>query len=307
MNRNQSYFLLSLIILLNFACKKENEKIPDKDPTLTQEQLDKYARKTLSQRTQVYSPEEELAGFKVPEGFVVELVASERDGIINPIDMTFDDAGNLWTQTAEMYPLDPVANIKWNELLRLMNNPEEQEKNESFKRIFKLYRGEIKGADKILVLSNLYNKSAVKVNTWADGLAIPQSILPYKNGSYVAQGSELFFLSDTNNDGKADKRTPLLTGFGITDTHTMAHLLVRAPGDWIHFSHGALNKGNVSSLVSDAKLQIDFSRWIGLLLRGVLSAGNTPHRTITSSMNQPSPTSSFPSERKRNSILNFVF
>jgi len=260
MNKCQSYFVLSLIILLNFTCKKEDEKIPDKDPTLTQEQLDKYARKTLSQRTQVYSPEEELAGFKVPEGFVVELIASERDGIINPIDMTFDDVGNLWTQTAEMYPLDPVANIKWNELLRLMNNPEEQEKNESFKRIFKLYRGEIKGADKILVLSNLYNKSGVKVNTWADGLALPQSILPYKNGSYVAQGSELFFLSDTNNDGKADKRTPLLTGFGITDTHTMAHLLVRAPGDWIHFSHGALNKGNVSSLVSDAKLQIDFSK-----------------------------------------------
>ena len=260
MNRNLSHLLLSLIILLNFACKKETGKIPDIDPTLTQEQLDKYARKTLSQRTQVYSPEEELAGFKVPEGFVVELVASERDGIINPIDMTFDDAGNLWTQTAEMYPLDPVANIKWNELLRLMDNPEEQEKNESFKRIFKLYRGEIKGDDKILVLSNLYNKSGVKVNTWADGLALPQSILPYNNGSYVAQGSELFFLSDTNNDGKADKRTPLLTGFGITDTHTMAHLLVRAPGDWIHFSHGALNKGNVSSLVSDAKLQIDFSK-----------------------------------------------
>ncbi|WP_189356826.1 DUF7133 domain-containing protein, partial [Arenibacter certesii] len=31
-------------------------------------------------------------------------------------------------------------------------------------------------------------------------------------------------------------------------------------GDWIHFSHGALNKGKVSSLVSDAKLRIDYSK-----------------------------------------------
>ncbi len=260
MIKNRFSLLLSVLVLLNFACKKEDKSVTDEDPTLTQEQLDAYARKTLSQRTKIFSPEEELAGFKVPKGFVVELVASERDGIVNPIDMTFDDTGRLWTQTAEMYPLDPVADIKWQELLRLMDNPEEQEKNESFQRIFKLYRGETKGKDKIIVLSNLYNKSDTKANVWADGLALPQSILPYKNGSYVAQGSELFFLSDTNNDGKADKRTPLLTGFGITDTHTMAHLLVRAPGDWIHFSHGALNKGKVTSLVSDAKLRIDFSK-----------------------------------------------
>jgi putative heme-binding domain-containing protein len=84
--------------------------------------------------------------------------------------------------------------------------------------------------------------------------------LPYKNGAYVVQGSELFFLNDTNQDGKADQRTPLLTGFGFTDTHTMAHVLIRAPGDWIHFSQGALNKSGVSSLKSDAKLKIDYSK-----------------------------------------------
>ena len=219
-----------------------------------------YNRKTQSSRTELYTPEKELAGFQVPEGFVVELVASERDGIVNPIHMAFDDSGRLWTQTATMYPLDPVSDIAWNDLLRLMDNPEAQEKDPNFKRIFDLYRGKTKGDDKILVLSGLYDKGKASVNTWADGLAIPQSILPYKNGSYVAQGSELFFLEDTNNDGKADKRTPLLTGFGITDTHTMAHVLVRGPGDWIHFSHGALNKGKVSSLVSDAKLRIDYSK-----------------------------------------------
>lgn len=86
------------------------------------------------------------------------------------------------------------------------------------------------------------------------------SVMPYKSGAYVAQGSELFFLDDTNGDGLADKRTPLLTGFGFTDTHTMTHTLIKGPNHWIHFSHGALNKGKVRSLTSDESVRIDFSK-----------------------------------------------
>lgn len=217
-------------------------------------------KKTQSVRTKLYTPEEELAGFKVPPGFVVELVASERDGIVNPIDLTFDDAGRLWTQTATMYPLDPVADIQWNDLLKLMDDQEAQKNHPAFKRILDLYQGKTKGTDKVLVLSDLYGKTPAKVNVWADGLTIPMSLLPYKDGAYIAQGSELFFLADRDKDGKADTREPLLTGFGFTDTHTMAHALVRAPGNWIHFSHGALNKGEVTSLKSDARQKIDFCK-----------------------------------------------
>ena len=217
-------------------------------------------KKTQSVRTKLYTPEEELAGFKVPPGFVVELVASERDGIVNPIDLTFDDTGRLWTQTATMYPLDPVADIQWNDLLRLMDDQEAQKKHPAFRRILDLYQGKTKGTDKVLVLSDLYGKSPAKVSVWADGLTIPMSVLPYKDGAYVAQGSELFFLADRDQDGRADTRQPLLTGFGFTDTHTMAHTLVRGPGDWIHFSHGALNKGEVTSLKSDARQKIDFCK-----------------------------------------------
>jgi len=216
--------------------------------------------KTQSVRTQVYTPEQELAGFKVADGFVIELVASERDSVIHPIDLTFDDAGRLWTQTARMYPLDPIADIQWNDLLKLMDDPEAQKNHPNFQRILSLYQGKTKGADKILVLSSLYNKEKVKTTIWADGLTIPMSILPYKNGVYVAQGSEFFFLNDADKDGKADQRTPLFTGFGFTDTHTMAHVLVRAPGDWINFSQGALNKGEVSSFTSNVKQKIDYSK-----------------------------------------------
>src|SRR5690606_34783177 len=114
--------------------------------------------------------------------------------------------------------------------------------------------------DQVLVLSGLYGGGPVTTTVWADGLAIPMSILPYRDGAYVAQGSELFFLRDSDGDGLADERTPLFTGFGFTDSHTMTHMLVRAPGNWIHFSHGALNKGEVRSLVSGAKLHVNYSK-----------------------------------------------
>jgi putative membrane-bound dehydrogenase-like protein len=231
-----------------------------KESATNSSSADRPQKKTKSERAFAGTPEQELAGFRVQEGFSIELVASEKDGVIKPIDLTFDDAGRLWTQTAKMYPLDPVADIKWADLRRLMENQEAQSTDSNFVRVRNLYQGKTKGIDQVLVLSNLYDEGQVKTSVWADGLAIPQSILPVKGGAYVAQGSEIFFLDDTDADGIADKRTPLLTGFGFTDTHTMAHSLVRGPGNWIHFSHGALNKGEVYSLHSNARVEINYSK-----------------------------------------------
>lgn len=218
------------------------------------------AKKTQSDRTKALSPEEQLKTFKLPEGYSIELVASEADGIINPIDLAFDAKGRLWTQTAKMYPLDPGKDIPWNQLLKLMDDPEAQKKDPEFGRILNLYQGKTQGDDSIVIISNLYGKEKPKTSTFADGLAIPQSILPYKSGAFVAQGSELFYLDDTDGDGSADKRTPILTGFGFTDTHTMAHTLVRGPDNWIHFSQGALNKGEVTAVKSGAKTRFDYSK-----------------------------------------------
>jgi len=219
-----------------------------------------FGKKTQSTRVDVFSVEKELAGFRVPEGFVVELVASEADGIVNPIDLTFDDAGRLWTQTANMYPLDPVADASWQQTLAFMDDPESQRNHPAFKRVLDLYEGKTKGTDKILIIPDPHAKKPRAPIVWADGLAIPQSILPYKNGAFVAQGSELFFLADTNNDGKSDTRTPVFKGFGFIDTHTMVHLLTRAPGGWVHFSQGALNKGKVTAVNSDATIDLDYCK-----------------------------------------------
>lgn len=217
-------------------------------------------KETQSIRIETLTAEEQLKGFKLPEGYIIELVASEEHGVINPINISFDDAGRLWTQTASMYPLDPVKNIPWNTLLKLMDNPAEQDKNPEFKRIKDLYQLKAKGEDKILILDDINKPASKPLRVWADGLTIPQSVLPYKDGAYVCHGSELFLLRDTDGNGKSDKMEPVLTGFGFTDTHTMSHTLVRAPGGYVHFSQGALNKGEIKPAKSDNSIRIDYSK-----------------------------------------------
>src|SRR6476660_7297489 len=49
------------------------------------------------------SPQEAIAAMTVPEGFLVELVASEPD-IVNPVAMTFDERGRIWITESLEYP-----------------------------------------------------------------------------------------------------------------------------------------------------------------------------------------------------------
>lgn len=234
-------------------------------------------RGSFSARDTALSPAEQLAGFTVPEGFVIELVASEENGVINPIDISFDDAGRLWTQTGRMYPLDPISGMKWSEFLALMDDVETQNNHPEFKRIKDLYELKSKGTDEILILDDPTKPAKGPLHVWADGLSIPQSVLPYKDGAYVCHGSELFLLRDTDGDGKSDKMEPVLSGFGFSDTHTMSHLLVRGPGSFVHFSQGALNKGKVTAVASGKQARVDASCQVRFSLDGrdfeVLSAG----------------------------------
>src|SRR4051812_30100249 len=50
-----------------------------------------------------YSPQEAVRKMTVPDGFTVELVASEPE-IVNPIAMSFDDLGRIWITEGVEYP-----------------------------------------------------------------------------------------------------------------------------------------------------------------------------------------------------------
>src|SRR6478752_3080570 len=49
-------------------------------------------------------PATEQASFKVAPGFEVNLFASEKDGVVKPIQMRWDERGRLWVIGSKTYP-----------------------------------------------------------------------------------------------------------------------------------------------------------------------------------------------------------
>ncbi|MEM8953295.1 MAG: PVC-type heme-binding CxxCH protein [Verrucomicrobiota bacterium] len=175
-----------------------------------------------SLESEAKSPAEQQAAFELPEGFVIELVASEETGVPKPTSLAFDAAGRLWATTAVEYPRDREPEI-W-------KSP---------------------GRDRVVVIDQPHLKYPQPAKPFAEDMMMPMGVLPFKSGAIVAQGTELLFLDDTNGDGKADTRKTLVRGFGVQDTHTMPHQLARMPGGRITFSQGVLNSGTIMD--ADAK------------------------------------------------------
>ena len=173
------------------------------------------------------TPQEQLATFQLPDGFEIKLVAAEdpANGIGKFVPIAFDQRGALWTTTALEYPVNGNENPAADDAL---------------------YASQAK--DKVLVYDRDPSQPtgySPKPRVFAEGLALPLGVLPYKNGCYVQHGHDIAFLEDTDADGRADKRTVILTGFGVQDSHLFPHQFLRAPGGWIWMAQGAFNSSKV--------------------------------------------------------------
>jgi putative membrane-bound dehydrogenase-like protein len=172
--------------------------------------------------------EEQQKLFKLPEGFEIELFAKESADFGKFIMLIFDQQGRAWSSTALEYPVD--AN----------ENPAAAEA---------LYKS--KARDKVVVFDRPFESGVRQPRAFADGLAIPEGVLPHKDGAIVQHGHDVVFLRDTDGDGKADRREVLLTGFGVQDSHLFPHQFTRAPFGWFWLAQGAFNSGKVTSSKGD--------------------------------------------------------
>ena len=176
--------------------------------------------------------EEQQKLFKLPAEFEIELFAKESVDYGKFIMLIFDQQGRAWSSTALEYPVDA---------------------NENPAAADALYKS--KARDKVIIFDKPFDLGLHQPRTFADGLAIPEGVLPYKDGVIVQHGHEIVNLRDTTGSGKADKREVLLTGFGVQDSHLFPHQFTRAPGGWFWLAQGAFNKGTVVTTKGD---QIDF-------------------------------------------------
>jgi len=187
------------------------------------------------------TPEEQRQAFVVPDGFEVELVASEEQGVGKPITVAWDPAGRMWTMTALEYPVDANENAPAAEAL--------------------FARG---GRDRVLVFDEPWKPTPLTPRVFAEGLAIPLGILPWKNGVLVQYGPEIRYYEDRSGDGKADGYQTVLAGFGIQDSHLFPHQFERSPGGWFYLAQGLFNYSEVvrpdGSAFADGRTRIPFNQ-----------------------------------------------
>jgi putative membrane-bound dehydrogenase-like protein len=153
------------------------------------------------------SPAEAIAKMTVPDGFRVELVASEPD-IVNPVAMTFDERGRIWITESLEYP-------------RQEPGP---------------------GRDRVKIAEDTDGDGrADKFTVFAEGLNIPSGIAVGYGGVWVANAPDILFLKDTDGDGRADQREVVVTGFGRDDTHELPNSLTWGPDGWLYGLNGVFN------------------------------------------------------------------
>ena len=76
-----------------------------------------------------------------------------------------------------------------------------------------------------------------RATVFADGLSPSMGLVWHEHKLYVADPPELVVLEDTDDDGRADKRTTLLSGFGHSDNGSL-HGLTFGPDGWLYFTMG---------------------------------------------------------------------
>lgn len=178
------------------------------------------AQPPLVAPSEALSPAEEAAGFQLPKGLKATLVASDP-AIYKPMNIAFDDRGRLWVTDTLEYPY-PAAEGK-------------------------------KPRDTVKILEDFdpATGKARKVTVFADGLNIPIGLLPLPSGkttrALVFDIGHLRLLEDTDNDGKADKSTVILSGYGFRDTHGMTNAFTWGFDGTIHATHGFANESQVKN------------------------------------------------------------
>jgi putative membrane-bound dehydrogenase-like protein len=157
------------------------------------------------------TPQEAIARMEVPEGFRVELVASEPQ-IMNPVAMAFDDRGRIFVTESFEYPRHEAG----------------------------------PGRDRIKILEDTDGDGATdKVTIFAEGLNIPSGIAVGHGGVWVANAPDLLFLKDTNGDDKADTQEVVVTGFGRWDTHELPNALTWGPDGYLYGLNGVFNPSRI--------------------------------------------------------------
>ncbi|MGG7666830.1 PVC-type heme-binding CxxCH protein [Dyadobacter sp. BHUBP1] len=146
-------------------------------------------------------PEDALATFEVPEGFQIEMVASEPM-ISDPVAMEIDENGLMYVVEMHGYPLDKSGTGK----VRVLRDSDGDGK-----------------MDKSII--------------FAENLVLPTGIMRWKKGVLVTDPPNVLYLEDKDGDDRADTRDTLLTGFAMSNPQHNFNNPILGIDNWIYLGH----------------------------------------------------------------------
>ena len=163
-------------------------------------------------------PEEEMKHFELDSTFKTELFAAEPY-VQSPVDMTWDDEGNVYVIEMFDYPWKPEPG---------------------------------NGKGRIRVLRDLNGDGKIdSAIVFADKIADATSMLPWKGGLIVTAAPDILYLKDTSGDFRADTKEVLYTGFFAGNSEAQITCLRFGVDNWIYANNNAQD-GEVSSAKSSS-------------------------------------------------------
>ncbi len=152
------------------------------------------------------SAESMARAFTVGYGLTVAVFADETNGVINPVQMAWDAAGDLYVACSPTYPhVEPGA----------------------------------RPGDYVLVCSDEDGDGiADRFRRFAEGLSMVQGLEPGAGGLWVCAGTELLHLVDSDGDGRADRTRVVWSGFGTGDAHQLINSISYGPDGRLWFTQG---------------------------------------------------------------------
>jgi putative membrane-bound dehydrogenase-like protein len=180
------------------------------------------------------SPRESAAAFVLPDGFRMELVASEPL-ISAPSGICWDERGRMFVTELHGYNLEGQLEIEeLNRTGRLDTQVRRVTAAEKFKQAAKA------GTYGVVKLLRDTDGDGVMddADIWARDLPPAHGLVPARGGVIVACTPDIVFLADRDGDGQAEVREVLFTGFRPGELERGINAPLWGDDGWIYFGRG---------------------------------------------------------------------
>ena len=169
------------------------------------------------------TPDDPLATFELEEGFQIELVASEPL-VADPVAMEVDESGLVFVLEMPGYPLDvnPTGRV------RTLRDTD---------------------GDGVLDESTVF----------ADGFILPTGLMRWKEGLLVTAPPDVFYVADTDEDGTADHREVVLTGFARSNPQHNFNKPLYGLDNWIYLANnGTIGTTDYAAQFGDSGEEVHY-------------------------------------------------